>query len=138
MRYTILKGTLIASLGGFLLVYCGGFLPPSSLSRWGIFIWTAGFALIAYGLIPYKSLLNLMTKPNEIIFDDREQMHYLSRGKHQFMVPVSLIEQISYVEGKLRYGIKLTFSREKQKNVFLPYFSKRTYEKVRECLQREF
>lgn len=136
IRYTILKGTLIASVGGFLLVYCGGFISPPFLHQWGIFIWTAGFALVAYGLIPYKALLQLMIKPNEIIFDEtRGQMHYMSRGKHQFVILVSLINRIKYIEGRLTYGIQFVFKDEKQKTIFLPYFSKRAYEKVRNYVE---
>lgn len=153
----LLRGTAFAALGGAIILYCGAFLSVKTLSMWGLAALLLGLILIALGLIPYRKLSRLEVNPYEIVVDDNFCLFFLSKKKPLFALAMKDIEKMEYVDGKKRYGIALcmkkshqtihplhsfdveAFQRSSKKmmscDLFLPYFSKRSYAELQELQQ---
>lgn len=114
IRYYLFRGTVLAGLGGIILLFSGVFLPLLSLSEMGIPIFILGIGLITCGLLPYRRLWRLELNPCELVADD----NYLSlfhRGKRLLCIPQKEIAKIQYFEEKHAYGLRVNLKTKLQK-----------------------
>lgn len=128
----LIKGTILASLGIIPMLYGALFLNKETLGTWGIGLYLSGMALIAIGLIPYRNLSRAQKNPNEIIISEDESITYKSKGKLAFTLPIKEIHSIRYLEREHLYGIELIING---KSVFLPYFTEKSYERVKSQIE---
>lgn len=152
MRQAVIRGSCLSGAGGLLLLITGAILPAHLLKLWGLPIFLIGIALITWGLYPYRRLKNLENNPHRIIIDQKEWLHFLSKGKPIFSTPLKNISQIKYIEKKHTYGIGVILNQEKQPTIktkiscieesdcdfFLPYFSKQAFLELNEHLNIQF
>lgn len=156
MRSVIYRGSIIASLGIGSMVYAAVFLPPEVLKKVGLPIFLLGIGLIALGLIPYRRLAQLEKKHNEIIISNDETLLFASKGKSLFTIPLKSIESMEYHEKGFHYGIGISLKKPVTEKIivhdtwfnvhryqkysrklfgfdlFLPYFSERTFQQIKE------
>lgn len=124
-RKALLKSTLAGLLGALILVCATLFLPIQELEFWGPILGLIALFLIGFGFRPFLKIKKLDSKPIA-----------LRLGKdHIYWKNISIvtknIESLRYIESE-DYGIEIT-SKAGQK-LFLPYYSKRTYEEVSDYL----
>jgi hypothetical protein len=149
------KGTLLASIGTFAMVYSGIFIPASELERYGIFIVCLGIGFIALGLLPYRRISKLEKEPHEIYIVEEGSLNFLSKGKLLFTIPLDAILKIEHRDQKKDYGIALWLKESSEISdtnhitlkkisqdtrgcdLFLPYFTKRSYDLLLEFLTQE-
>ena len=147
-RYVLFRGTLIAVIGALLIVMSGIYLPVQEMRIWGLPALVVGVGLIALGLLPYRRLSRLEDKPNEIILLDKE-FQFFTKGKKVFTIPYASIDKIDHMDNRCCYGIalwikkspeqkvivhdkKASFSKKQNGDIFLPNFTERSYEILRE------
>lgn len=106
-KHVLIKGFCIASIGIFGLLAGGIFLPPSILHQWGWAIFFISIGFITLGLLPYRRLVRLQMKPNELSIFDADQMTFISRGSKKLTVPLQSISKMAYIDHPLNYGIAL-------------------------------
>jgi hypothetical protein len=159
-RSVLFRGTLLASLGGLLILF-GSFFSKGVLTSWGLPLYLIGIYLISLGLLPHRKLLLLETSPNEIHINSVLILIFKVKGTTLFSVPCVSLTKMSYIEKGSDYGIAFWFSNSSFKNVliyshkvklddlqseskkkygcdiFLPYFSKRSYTEMVEFLIAE-
>lgn len=157
LRFTLLKGSLKAIFGALILV-CGGMINSDDLQRWGWLILIIGVGLITFGLLPYRKLKRLESKPNELVVDIKH-LHYIVKGKNLCTVPLSCIQQLDHFHHSCNYGIKMTLKKAMPEKIrfyntqlnmclwqkkslkshhcdlFFPYFSARTYATIEDLLK---
>lgn len=145
MKSMLWQGTILAALGAILLLLGGILLPPTELNNWGLPVFIVSIALITIGLLPYRRLRRLETKPYRIIVD-KDWLELTLQDKTLLSIPWESIEKFIYIDQKQMYGIgiilkkplpkqvviytkkRILFSQEC--DVFLPYFSKHAYQVV--------
>lgn len=149
LQKTLMRGSLLAGIGAFLLL-AGTFLSPASLKIWGPLIFFTGLGLIGWGLIPYRRLKRLETEPHEIHLSNN-QLLFCWRKKPVFTIQLDGIEKAVFISSGDVYGIglslvnaslryvqvydgKFDIARFQQQSIkkygcdlFLPYFSERTF-----------
>lgn len=154
LRSTLFRGISIAIAGILIILGSGALLPLFLIRVFGLPLLFLGFALMAFGLLPYRRLSKLERSPYEIAYDETHFL-FLRNKKPLFKVPLEIFEKIDYVEkGKLYgMGIKMKkpikdkviifdktidfatfFSTSEGYDLFLPYFSKSASEEVTEEL----
>lgn len=148
------KGLILALLGIFPLVYAGTFASPTTLKTWGWLIFLASFLLITAGLLPYRRLSRLQTKPNELHCIGLEKLDYYQNGKQVLSLAFSSIDHLTFIDAPHFFGIAVFLKRplsskmiisaptfdlrsfEKlakqahQADAFFPYFSRRSFEEL--------
>lgn len=145
------RGTLLAFPGICLLLFGGIFLKETSLALWGFPLMGAGLALITAGLLPYRRLTRLETVPHELLLISDMGVRYSQNRKPCFTIPWSSIAKTAYLDHPDHYGIAIWLERPISRHctilnsasldatfkivqsrdrcdVFLPYFSKRSYQ----------
>lgn len=125
----LIKGTLLSIAGLIPLVLAFLYLPPYYLKLLGFPLVVIAFFLITIGLLPFKKLTQLERIPDEISINDQEELTYLSKRKPVLSFPLSKIQEITYVDKKWIYGIEFKLEKD---IVFLPYFSKASFERIKE------
>lgn len=154
-RFVLFRGTFLAGLGAALMLFTGAFLPRGTLALWGLLCFGIGLGLITLGLLPYRRLTRLENKPFEILLS-QGLLSFISKGIKKFSVPFASIEKTGFVDDRHQYGICLWLKKPAQEKVivhdpgfdmaafqnkskakhgcdlFLPYFSKRSYEEMRD------
>jgi hypothetical protein len=149
LHQTLIKGFFPALLGGLIIVSGGIFLPPSLLNYWGFPVFLAGIFSITYGLLPYRRLTILAGRPDMLKVIGLDSLEFYSKGHKILTIPFKGIKKITYFKNNQFYGIGLVLEpseREfivcplelngKQKkyrqylnsDIFLPYFSRRSFE----------
>lgn len=126
-RYLIKKSLFFALPGFFLLLYMGIFLPLASIEKWGIWGFGLSFISISLGMIPYRRITCLETKPHRLLIE-RETLHFFHATKGKLSFLYEEIDQLSFVQKRGFYGIRLHLKTGK--SFLLPYFSKKTFEKI--------
>lgn len=126
------RGSLIAGVGVAALFFVYLTLSPELLSLVGIWVYLASSVLIAVGLIPYLKLRRLEIRPY-ILEVDEMALRFIVNGKIVHAVSRKNIEALSFIETKKWYGICVRL-HEGQKELFLPYFSRRSFERLRDHL----
>jgi hypothetical protein len=156
MRFVLFRGTLIAALGGTLLLYGAIALPENTLRLWGLPILLIAGGLMTIGMLPYRKLTQLEKNPYEIIAPDEKSIHFAKNGKALFIIPVESVERTAFLDRGDMYGIRIwlkrpipqkmivqdpKFNMEKfQKDslkkfncdLFLPYFSAHSYASLKD------
>jgi hypothetical protein len=149
MRQALYRGFLLGIVGILSIVLSAIFLNPSVLTQWGFFIFMAGFALMAIGLVPYRHLTRLATKPDILIVKGESHLELHSKGKKVFEISLTCLKQLNYVQLGQSYGIGLWPHTDEaelpqimlaNKQIYaafgctylLPYFSKRSFEEIQE------
>lgn len=152
-RFKLIRGTLLGGVGILWLAYFGSFLPLQVLEIWGLPIFFIGLGLILAGLLPYRQLNKLEIHPHEIVFDEANSLNMRLYGKSTWTLPSQAIERMAYISvDRSTYGIAiwlkdsmpekiivhdlrfkmcqfLEISQRKQGcDLFLPYFSKTSYQ----------
>ena len=126
-RYLIRRSSFFALPGFFLLLYMGIFLSTSSLAKWGLWGFVLGFILISYGMIPYRKIIHLETKPHSLTIEESVlRFHHSKKGEVVF--PKNQIETLSFLETKRSYGIRLHM--KDGSHFLLPFFTKKTFLKI--------
>lgn len=158
-KSTIIRGTILGGLGVALWLYGGIFLTIETLTIWGWPILLIGGILIVLGLFPYRKLIRLENKPNEIVVTDLEELHFSLQGVPMFNVELENIEEMAFLDDDKRYGIGLWIKNPKTKyitvlhpsldlniylnncqkdyfcDLFFPFFSKRSYQELEELFK---
>ncbi|MEM1282501.1 MAG: hypothetical protein AAGG81_03000 [Chlamydiota bacterium] len=154
LRATLFRGTLLASLGVFLLIFVTTYVPTEGMISWGLFFLLAGGGLMVYGLIPYRRLQRMENDPSELVILEGEHLQLISFGVQQYTIPLNKVEKIEYLEKGQEYGIGIWFNSEvddrvivhnqrlnvarlmkksQQKfgcDLFIPYFGRRSYTRL--------
>lgn len=158
MKRTLLRGTLIASLGMAPMVYSLLHIGPGALSHWGAILFFAGLLLIAIGMVPYRYLTSLERNPHKVSLFHNLGLVYFHKGKKTLTIPFSAIETITYKEAGQNYGIAIhlkknpadkvvvnnpLFDMEKYQrlnqrlfgcDLFLQYFTRRSFDQIEEAI----
>lgn len=129
------------------------------ISLFGIPIFITGLALIAIGLLPYRRLLRLQLKPHEI-HDEGEYLIFLQQGKPLFKICKKNIQKIAFLKKENIYGLGVWLKRPLEEKIkvlqpnfdfaafmadsvqrfegcdlFLPYFTERSCEEIKDQLE---
>lgn len=135
-RYTLLRGSLLAVAGASILLFAGSWLPVDVLKIWGLPLLICGGGLITLGLLPYRKLSRLETKPNEIIVSD-SCVHFVQNGKPMSAIPQKDIQRLSYLEQGRHYGICLLLKKPSGVSLFFPYFSESAFEELKDLIEKD-
>lgn len=130
LKKTLMRGCIPAFVGILLIAIGGATLPPESLQFWGLPLLAIGLGLITYGLLPYRKLSRLQLNPDQIKVFDQDHLLYIKKGTPLLSIPCEAISNIDYLEEKDRYGIVLHAGTA----LFLPYFSRRSYQELQTYL----
>lgn len=109
MEHTLFQGTLKGGIGVFILLLGAIFLPPQEMKVWGFVLFVVAFAMLTWGLLPYKRLKKLEMNPSILTLDDPSWIHFSTKGNRVFSVPVAAIARIDYFP----YGLSLEGDRQK-------------------------
>ena len=129
------------------------------MKTWGLFIFLISFFLIVIGLLPYKRLSVHTQNPDKIKIIECDVLEFYLKGNKILAIPVENIKELLFLEKNQIYGIGIflkskisltshlwTFQFQKAQNkfhtllktdLFLPYFSKRSFEELQEWLRIE-
>lgn len=125
------QGTLIASVGVLFMAFAGIFFPQPMLAKWGLVIFFFCFVCLA-GLLPYRRLTKLESKPDEIVVMGGDVIQYWSGGKKILAISQKNIAAMSYY----CHGIRIQLKCEKQATLFFPHFSKRSFEEIVDLVEK--
>lgn len=140
MSKALFRGSIIAGIGGILLLFVGAFLPLESLKIWGFPLFLCGIGLIVFGLRPYKKLRRLEMNPSKITISQDGILIYEASTKEIFTIPIEKIKSISFYENQQIYGMGLQLDKAIGKpkfgfDLFFPYFSRRSVEILQSRLE---
>lgn len=127
LKQALMRGTLIASAGGALLLIAGAFLDAHVLSVYGFPIFALAILLVTYGLFPYRRLHQLTTFPDELCLTPT-QLFYKRKGEIIMEIPCRWIAAARYHTLEKQPGLEVLLSMENQKEqttLFFPYFGER-------------
>lgn len=127
MRHSLLRGTAYAALGLCIIILGGVFLPPEDLQIIGFPLYIVGGGLITYGLLPYRKLTLLEKNPSTLTID-RGYLTWRRHNKPLVSIPAQDIKSFSYNSDPLHYGIHISLTTGRY--IFMPYFSKHTYDRL--------
>lgn len=125
-RGALMKGTLFGFLGAFLLVLVTILVPSEEMTYVGPFVGLLSLLLIGMGFRPFQKLKKQEMKPQKLILS-KASLEW--QGK---TIDYSQLKNWHFVEEGLHYGIELVLSSGE--NLFLPYFSKRSFDELNEFL----
>jgi hypothetical protein len=154
-KATLIKGTIYGAAGMSLWLYGGIFLSPSVLATWGWVLLLLGGVFITLGLLPYRQLSYLENTPHQVKVDSLNELYFALHGRILFKVSLEKVDGMAYLDDDKHYGIGLwiaptskditalhysldlpLYVEENQKkyfcDLFLPYFSKRSYYELEE------
>ena len=157
-RQCVLRASLGGGLGVMILVGAGSFLPLQFLESWGLPLFFASLGLITWSMLPYKQLVQLENKPDELWLNTKGDIVYAKKGIPTFTVPQNSLEKMFFIQKTNEYGICLSIKqhpREKVRihnpnfdyatinhknlrkygcDIFLPFFSERTFKDLQDTL----
>lgn len=158
VKRMLFKGSLIAGLGAICIVSFGAFSPLRFLNEWGFMIIIMGFALIGWGLIPYRKVSLLSTKPNALKLSHKG-LTYTMGSKEMFFIPFNAIKTVWYRPDANHYGIGIELKEklaskiqvldpsfrprsflkkeaaQSRYHIFLPYFNQQASIELTEILR---
>lgn len=132
-RYLIRRSSLFALPGFFLLLYMGIFLSTSALQSWGLWGFAAGFSLISMGMIPYRRVIGLETKPHHLAITDKE-LRFTHARKGEVVFPFKNMTKMDFIQRRGFYGIRLHLNDGS--HFLLPYFSQKTFSLINDYLSK--
>lgn len=128
-KRTLLRGSGIAGVGATLMVISGTFFSVTTLQTWGLVIFGLSVGMITLGLLPYRRLTYLELNPYRLeIYKDQWIEAHL--GKKQYRIPIDTIREVKYVSDRGRYGITLILKSDPADAIPLPYFTRRSYDRL--------
>jgi hypothetical protein len=161
MQKSVRRATFLAIGGAVILLYGTLFMSVEQLQSWGLPMLCIASLLIACGMQPYRRLRQLERTPDELLLLPNQTLYFISGRKPIFTLPCVSIQQIAYREFKNRYGVAILlktplpekilvhnpgmnmerFMKNSQHNeqcdIFLPYFSERSFDTLLEHLRTE-
>ena len=154
----LIRGTAVASLGLLCLAYGTLYMPEASLKTWGIPLFFLSLGLIGSGMLPYRRVCRVEKHPHMLMIRADNTIHYAHFGKARVTIPFQAIDRLSYGNDPLFYGIKLWIRTGHPQKItvhdhhfdytaytahcrkkygcdfFIPFFSKRSFKELEECL----
>jgi len=125
-RNKLLKGCFAGMLGALILLISTLYIHQKEMEFWGPILGFFALILVGIGFRPFLKLKKLDSKPDSIKIS----------ADHIFWKNLRVVNkniaEIRYVDEGENYGIEVV-SKEGQK-LFLPYFSKRSFEELKENL----
>lgn len=138
LKKVLFKGFLLGLIGVLIILFSGTFLPPNILKIWGVWVFILGITLIAWGLIPYRKLSRLAAKPNQILVS-KDHLEYYSGGILKMSLLLQTIEKWDFIQQGTMYGIRIEIKSKsndlEKEEIFLPYFSKRSFNELKEMIE---
>lgn len=150
----LMRGFFIALIGGLAIVLAGAFLSATFLQMWGFLIFISSLTLIALGLLPYRRLAKLASKPNEIHVLGYEMIEYYTQGQKMALIPCKAIKKMAYLENAEMRGIGIWIDPTEKESVildpafningfhhqfdcdfFFPFFSQISYEELKDWFE---
>jgi hypothetical protein len=128
IRRKLTRAILLGGTGILLLIIAGSQMPLPTLQRWGIPILIIGIGAIAFGMVPYRRLIQLRDHPDELILEDGELI-YLHRFKPVMAIPLANVERLEY-----RDGILLWLCDQKEP-IHFPHFPQSALKKLKSGLE---
>ena len=150
----LIKGFIPALIGVLIIVAGGIFLDTSMMKKWGLVFFLFGISLITYGLFPYRQLSSLTQQPDMLRITRLNRIELYSKGTKLLTLPLDEIKQMYFVENANIYGIgiflkskesltleihNIKFDKMQKKylryaeaDIFLPYFSSRSFQELQE------
>lgn len=119
IKRLLMKGLFFAMIGIIGITLSGAFFSVPLLKNSGLLIYLGGMGLIIWGLLPYKKMLQLQLKPNEIRLYQNGEMQFFSKGKKIITIHVNSIQQIKYYENKINYGVLIWFTQSVTERVVI-------------------
>jgi hypothetical protein len=158
LRRKLLKGFGFAMIGALIIVLSGTFLDPLKLKKWGFLLFLMSVFLIAYGLVPYRRMTVLTSKPDMLKIVALNYLEFYSKDTKILSIPLKSISNVIFCEDKFAYGIGLILKLDEKENeiypfqssrpqekfrnrfntdIFFPFFSKRSFKELQEWLNEE-
>lgn len=134
----LIRGTLLSLIGVSLWFYGGLFLSTATLTIFGWPILIIGGILIAGGLIPYRKLVRLENKPNELTVTDLEELYFSMQEVPMFKIALENVEEMAFLDDDRRYGIGVWIKHPKSKNVIVLHPSLELNAYLRDCQKYYF
>lgn len=134
---TLFKGCATAIIGIITLGVGYFYVGEAFLQTWGWAFYLWGLFFIIWGMLPYRRLQKIEDLPFELWSsnsseDDALSMLHFGKNHHTFWkVFISEITSIDYQNDPSYYGIWIVSSGKKH---FCPYFSKRSFNELKEFL----
>lgn len=120
LRQVLFRGTLMGGAGVLIWVLAGIFLPLTLMKLYGWGIFTIGFLLILFGLLPYRKLKRLELNPNKIEMGG-ESFDYYENRKLKIRIPNEKIQEVTFIDEGLNYGVEVSIVGS-DTPLFFPYF----------------
>lgn len=141
------------------LVAAGSLMPVSELNIWGLPLFLAAGALIAWSMQPYRQLCLLENQPDELWLDEKKALVYAKKSIPILSIPLPSIEKFFFLQKPHIYGICIStyahppekirihlhsvdFARMRQSalrnygcDIFLPFFSQRTFQELQDACE---
>ena len=154
LQHTLFRGFFIALLGILMLVIGGIYFSPAFLKIWGGILFLISMLFISIGLLPYRRLTQLQLNPNQLLLTDSLNLTFYAKKKKIFTLPFKCIQRLAYIEQGKNYGIAIWLSSFEDSSIkihyssrliqelkklgikhgnadlFLPYFTKRSYQEL--------
>lgn len=158
MHQALMRGTFLSVIGIIIILFGGAFTPQDYLKIWGLPIFVIGIAFITWGMLPYRKLRRLEINPDCIQVDSEESLHFTIKGEPIFSLSLADIEHIEYIQKNHVYGIGIILRKtpsmkmivyhsnwdlaalrkksikEYSCDLFLPYFSKYSFQELTEVI----
>lgn len=145
----LFRGIALATVGALLFLISGAFLQERILGTIGLPLFLFVGSLVALGMVPYRKLLIIETKPHKIVAEEDKTLSFFLHGKQMLSLSRKQIDRIAYFEKPLFYGIAIHLKKEKethfhpkmnvfsnqikreyQCDLFLPYFSQHSFDSL--------
>ncbi len=128
----LLRGSVLAAMGGALLLFSGAMIPPAGLEVWGWPIVILSFGLIAVGLMPYRRLCRLESRPSKLLLTDDNEIIYLFNDRKRVTIPYEAVKKMEYLQNDGLYGVGIWIDLSASKKVVVhdPTFNYQSHQRV--------
>lgn len=157
-RRCVLRAAFIGGIGVAALVAGGSFMPVDELSIFGFPLLLVAGGLMTWSMLPYRKMTRLEDKPDELWISPKGAIVYAKGGNPTLTIPEIAISKIFYIDKPDIYGIcisikpqplekvrihdgSLDYAHFQYSNIrtygcdiFLPFFSARTCEAIKEYI----
>lgn len=120
---------MLIALGGILLAASALFFTKKELAFMGPIITLVWLILSIFSTRPYIKLKKLQFSPDELMV---RKTSIIYKGK---MIAINRIRKISFIDKPEDYGLK--FEMASGATLFLPYFTKESYEELKKLLSND-
>lgn len=106
LKKALFRGSLIAFVGLFILLYVGITLYPQDLSYIGFPTMFVSFGLMSWGMYPYRNLSRMQLHPHKFQMDET-LLNYSKGDKISLKIPLDSIKEMGYHEQGNHYGLAI-------------------------------